>query len=59
VNDYVGTHGLHALIEAYTEARQNFYRLLPTYVHFGEGWRKRADGVAKMAKEISPPSQHT
>lgn len=52
VNDYVATHGLHALIEAYTEARQNFYRLLPTYVHFGEGWRKRADGVAKVAKQI-------
>jgi lysozyme family protein len=58
VNDYVGTHGLHALIEAYTVARQNFYRLLPTYVHFGEGWRKRAEGVAKVAKEISPPGQH-
>lgn len=58
VNDYVGTHGLHALIEAYTEARQNFYRLLPTYVHFGEGWRKRAEGVAKVAKEIRPPGQH-
>ena len=52
VNDYVATHGLHALIAAYTEARQNFYRLLPTYVHFGEGWRKRADGVAKVAKQI-------
>jgi lysozyme family protein len=48
VNDYVAAHGLHELIEAYTEARQNFYRLLPTYVHFGEGWRKRADGVAKI-----------
>ncbi len=58
VNDYVEAHGLHELIEAYTEARQNFYRLLPTYVHFGEGWRKRADGVAKMAKDISQTNQH-
>lgn len=57
VNDYIGAHGLHALIEAYTEARQNFYRLLPTYVHFGEGWRKRADGVAKVAKEIGESNQ--
>jgi len=56
VNDYVATHGLYALIEAYTEARQSFYRLLPTYVHFGEGWRKRADGVDKLAKEICQPN---
>ena len=56
VNDYVTAHGLHALIEAYTEARQNFYRLLPTYVHFGEGWRKRAEGVAKVAKQIGQPN---
>lgn len=58
VNDYVVAHGLQELIEAYTEARQNFYRLLPTYVHFGEGWRKRADGVAKVAKDISQTHQH-
>ncbi len=35
VNDYVVAYGLQELIEAYTEARQNFYRLLPTYVHLG------------------------
>ena len=58
VNDYVEAHGLHELIEAYTEARQNFYRLLPTYVHFGEGLRKRADGVAKVAEDISQTNQH-
>ena len=57
VNDYVATHGLHALIEAYTEARHSFYRLLPTYVHFGEGWRKRADGVADIAKAVSQAHQ--
>ncbi len=53
VNDYVAAHGLHAVIEAYTEARQNFYRLLPTYVHFGEGWRKRAEQVAHTARNLS------
>jgi len=53
VHDYIEVHGLHALIEAYTEARQNFYRLLPTYVHFGEGWRKRAENVAQVAKGLS------
>lgn len=53
VNDYVAVHGLATLIEAYTEARQSFYRLLPTYVHFGEGWRRRADGVADIAKAVS------
>ena len=52
VNDYVAAHGLHQLIEAYTEARQSFYRLLPTYVHFGEGWRKRANEVAGLAKNL-------
>ena len=57
VNDSVAAHGLHELIEAYTEARQSFYRLLPTYVHFGEGWRKRADGVAKVAKELGQSNQ--
>ena len=57
VNAYVAAHGLHQLIEAYTEARQSFYRLLPTYVHFGEGWRRRADGVAKVAKDISQTNQ--
>jgi lysozyme family protein len=56
VNSYAAEHGLHALIEAYTEARQGFYRLLPTYVHFGEGWRKRAEGVAKVAKAIGQPN---
>jgi len=53
VNDYVAAHGLHALIEAYTEARHNFYRLLPTYVHFGEGWRKRAAHVGDIAHALS------
>lgn len=52
VNDYVAAHGLPALIEAYTEARHNFYRLLPTYVHFGEGWRKRVNEVAVLAKAL-------
>ena len=52
VNEYVTVHGLATLIEAYTEARQSFYRLLPTYVHFGEGWRKRADSVAKIAQDL-------
>ena len=56
VNDYVAAHGLPTLIEAYTEARQNFYRLLPTYVHFGEGWRKRADAVASLAKALNRSS---
>lgn len=53
VNDYIVQHGLHALIEAYTEVRQRFYRQLPTYVHFGEGWRKRAENVAQVAKSLS------
>ena len=52
VNDYVATHGLPALIEAYTEARQNFYRLLPTYVHFEEGWRKRATHAGELANRL-------
>ncbi len=56
INDYVAVHGLPSLIEAYTEARQNFYRLLPTYVHFGEGWRKRAENVAQVAKRVSGSS---
>ncbi len=55
VNDYVAEHSLHELIEAYTEARQSFYRMLPTYVHFGEGWRKRADQVAHTARILSQP----
>lgn len=58
VNEYIAAQGLPKLIDAYTEARQAYYRLLPTYVHFGEGWRKRADGVAKVAKDISQTHQH-
>ena len=53
INDYIAAQGLPKLIDAYTEARQAYYRLLPTYVHFGEGWRKRADAVAKVAKDLS------
>lgn len=52
VNEYVSAQGLHALIEAYTEARHNFYRLLPTYVHFGEGWRKRATHAGELATRL-------
>ena len=52
VNDYVAERGLSALIDAYTEARQNFYRLLPTYVHFGEGWRKRANHAGELANRL-------
>lgn len=52
VSAYVAEHGLNALIEAYTEARQSFYRLLPTYVHFGEGWKKRADNVGHIARGL-------
>jgi lysozyme family protein len=51
----VAEHSLHELIEAYTEARQSFYRMLPTYVHFGEGWRKRADQFAHTARILSQP----
>ena len=57
VNDYVVAHGIENLIDAYTEARQSFYRFLPTYVHFGEGWRKRADDVATLAKDICQTNQ--
>ncbi|HBI84290.1 MAG TPA: hypothetical protein DDY24_11265, partial [Alcaligenaceae bacterium] len=53
INDYVAVHGLLSLIEAYTEARQNFYRLLPTYVHFGDGWRKRAALVGEIGRALS------
>ena len=53
VNEYIAERGLPKLIDAYTEARQAFYRLLPTYVHFGEGWRKRTDEVAVLAKGLS------
>ena len=53
INDYVAEQGLPKLIDAYTDARQSFYRLLPTYVNFGEGWRKRADEVAKVARDLS------
>ena len=52
VNDYVAAHGVQALIEAYTEARHNFYRQLPTYVHFGEGWRKRATHASELATRL-------
>ena len=50
VNEYIAAQGLPKLIDAYTESRQAYYRMLPTYVHFGEGWRKRADEVAMLAK---------
>ena len=53
VNEYIAAQGLPKLIDAYTEARQAYYRLLPTYVHFGEGWRKRTDEVAVLAKGLS------
>ena len=52
VDDYVDAHGVHQLIAAYIEARQSFYRLQPTYVHFGEGWRQRADGIAMFANNL-------
>lgn len=51
VNDYIAAKGLPKLIDAYTEARQAYYRFLPTYVNFGEGWRKRADKVPVLAKD--------
>lgn len=57
VNDYIAAQGLPKLIDAYTDARQAYYRLLPTYVHFGEGWRKRADEVASLAKNICQEDQ--
>ena len=53
VNDYIAAQGLPKLIDDYTDARQAYYRLLPTYVHFGEGWRKRTDEVAVLAKGLS------
>ena len=53
INTYIAAEGLLKLIDAYTEARQAYYRLLPTYVNFGEGWRKRADEVAMLARDLS------
>ena len=53
INNYIAAEGLPKLIDAYTEARQAYYRMLPTYVHFGDGWRKRADEVAVLAKGLS------
>lgn len=56
VNDYINAEGLSKLIDAYTEARQAYYRMLPTYVHFGEGWRKRADNVGVIAQGLRQQS---
>ena len=52
INKYIAAEGLPKVIDAYTEARQAYYRLLPTYVNFGEGWRKRTENVGRLAKSL-------
>lgn len=53
VKEAVAADGTQHLINAYTEARQSYYRQLPNYVHFGDGWGKRTDSVASLARQLS------
>lgn len=40
------------LINAFCEARLKFMQSLPTWVHFGNGWKKRVENLRKVSLEM-------
>jgi len=49
VQAYSMRKGIDALIEAYADARRDYYRALPTFWRFGKGWLARVGRVEDAA----------
>jgi lysozyme family protein len=45
--------GHAGLIDAYQNAREAFYRGLPTFAHFGNGWTARTERIRARAKGLA------
>jgi lysozyme family protein len=52
VQAYVTAHGLAKLIEAYSEARRDYYRALSTFDTFGRGWLRRVNETHAEAVKL-------
>lgn len=49
VQAYVMRKGIDTLIEAYSDARRDYYRALPTFWRFGKGWLARVGRIEDAA----------
>ena len=49
VSTFVNARGLAELVQAYSDARKEFYRSLSTFSVFGGGWTNRVDYVEGVA----------
>jgi lysozyme family protein len=49
---YVTAHGLAKLVEAYSEARRDYYRALSTFDTFGRGWLRRVNETHAEAMKL-------
>jgi lysozyme family protein len=49
VQAYTMRKGIDTLIEAYADARRDYYRALPTFWRFGKGWLARVGRVEDAA----------
>lgn len=52
VQSYSMRKGIDTLIEAYADARRDYYRALPTFWRFGKGWLARVARVEDAAMEL-------
>ena len=54
VRAYMMRKGIDTLIEAYCDARRDYYRALPTFWHFGKGWNARVGRVEDACLKMLP-----
>jgi len=54
VQAYTMRKGIDTLIEAYCDARREYYRALPTFWHFGKGWNARVGRIEDACLRMLP-----
>jgi len=54
VQAYTMRKGIDTIIEAYCDARREYYRALPTFWHFGKGWNARVGRVEDACLKMLP-----
>jgi len=53
VQAYTMRKGIDTLIEAYGDARRDYYRSLPTFWRFGKGWLARTSRIEAASLELA------
>lgn len=53
LNKYIKDHGISHAIERYQSAREEYYKLLPTFSTFGRGWLRRVKDTKSEALDMA------